>query len=48
MSKINIIYLVPELKGAAGGAKVVYDHSLILNNHPILNPLVTLYIHYII
>jgi len=32
MSKINIIYLVPELKGAAGGAKVVYDHSLILNN----------------
>ena len=32
MSKINIIYLVPELKGAAGGAKVVYDHSFILNN----------------
>ena len=32
ISKINIIYLLPELKGAAGGAKVIYNHSLILNN----------------
>ena len=32
ISKINIIYLLPELTGAAGGAKVIYNHSLILNN----------------
>ncbi|MDA9669202.1 hypothetical protein N9T58_00340 [bacterium] len=31
MEKINIIYLLPEMKGASGGAKVIYDHSLILN-----------------
>ena len=31
MKKINIIYLLPELKGASGGAKVIYDHSVILN-----------------
>jgi glycosyltransferase involved in cell wall biosynthesis len=31
ISKINIIYLLPEMKGAAGGAKVIYNHSLILN-----------------
>ena len=30
MSKINIIYLLPELKGASGGAKVIYHHSLLL------------------
>jgi glycosyltransferase involved in cell wall biosynthesis len=32
MSKINIIYLLPELKNASGGAKVIYNHSSILNN----------------
>ncbi len=32
MSKINIIYLLPELKNASGGAKVIYNHSLILND----------------
>ena len=32
MSKINVIYLLPELKNASGGAKVVYNHSLILNS----------------
>ena len=32
MKKINIIYLLPELKGASGGAKVIYNHSLILNH----------------
>ena len=32
MDKINIIYLLPEMKGASGGAKVIYNHSLILNN----------------
>ena len=26
MKKINIIYLLPEMKGASGGAKVIYDH----------------------
>ena len=31
MKKINIIYLMPELKGASGGAKVIYNHSAILN-----------------
>ena len=31
MEKVNIIYLLPEMKGASGGAKVIYDHSLILN-----------------
>lgn len=31
MSKINIIYLLPELKTASGGAKVIYNHSIILN-----------------
>ena len=32
MKKVNIIYLLPEMKGASGGAKVIYNHSLILNN----------------
>ena len=32
MKNINIIYLLPELKGASGGAKVIYNHSIILNN----------------
>ena len=32
MAKVNIIYLLPEIKGASGGAKVIYNHSLILNN----------------
>ena len=32
MEKVNIIYLLPEMKGASGGAKVIYNHSLILNN----------------
>jgi len=32
MEKINIIYLLPEMKGASGGAKVIYNHSLILNS----------------
>jgi len=31
MKKVNIIYLLPEMKGASGGAKVIYNHSLILN-----------------
>ena len=31
MKNINIIYLLPELKGATGGAKVIYKHSSILN-----------------
>jgi len=31
MKKINIIYLLPEMKGASGGAKVIYNHSSILN-----------------
>ena len=31
MKKINIIYLMPELKGASGGGKVIYNHSSILN-----------------
>ena len=31
MKKINIIYLLPEMKGASGGAKVIYKHSAILN-----------------
>ena len=31
MSKINIIYLIPELKKPTGGAKVIYNHSHILN-----------------
>ncbi len=32
MSKINIIYLLPESKYPVGGAKVIYNHSFILNN----------------
>ena len=32
MKKINIIYLLPEFKGASGGGKVIYKHSIILNN----------------
>ena len=32
MAEVNIIYLLPEMKGASGGAKVIYNHSLILNN----------------
>ena len=31
MNKINVIYLLPELKGPSGGAKVIYKNSLILN-----------------
>ena len=31
MKKANIIYLLPEMKGPSGGAKVIYNHSLILN-----------------
>ena len=31
MPKINIIYLLPQLKGASGGGKVIYNHSFILN-----------------
>ena len=31
MKKVNVIYLLPEMKGASGGAKVIYNHSLILN-----------------
>ena len=30
--KINIIYLLPALKGASGGAKVIYNQSSILNS----------------
>ena len=32
MKKVNITYLLPEMKGASGGAKVIYNHSLILNS----------------
>ena len=32
MKKINIIYILPEIKKASGGAKVIYSHSEILNN----------------
>ena len=32
MKNINIIYLLPEMKGASGGAKVIYKHSAILNS----------------
>ncbi len=32
MADVNIIYLLPEMKGASGGAKVIYNHSSILNN----------------
>ena len=32
MEEINIIYLLPEMKEPSGGAKVIYNHSLILNN----------------
>ena len=32
MSKINIIYLLPESKYPVGGAKVIYNHSYIINN----------------
>ena len=32
MKKINIIYFLPEMKGASGGAKVIYKHSSIINN----------------
>jgi hypothetical protein len=31
MKKINIIFLLPELKGPSGGAKLIYQHSLVLN-----------------
>ena len=31
MNKVNIIFFLPELKGASGGAKVIYKHSSILN-----------------
>ncbi|MDA7823886.1 glycosyltransferase [Candidatus Pelagibacter sp.] len=32
MKKINIVYLLPEMKGASGGAKVIYNHSLLFNH----------------
>ena len=32
MAEVNIVYLLPEMKGASGGAKVIYNHSSILNN----------------
>lgn len=32
MSKINIIYLLPESKNPVGGSKVIYNHSYILNH----------------
>jgi len=32
MKKINVIYFLPEMKGASGGAKVIYKHSNIINN----------------
>jgi hypothetical protein len=32
MKNLNIIYLLPEMKGASGGAKVIYKHSAMLNN----------------
>ena len=32
MKNLNIIYLLPEMKSASGGAKVIYKHSSIINN----------------
>ena len=32
MKKINVIYFLPVMKGASGGAKVIYKHSNIINN----------------
>ena len=32
MKSINIIYILPELKGASGGGKVIYNHSGIINS----------------
>ena len=32
MKKVNIIYLLPEMKEASGGAKIIYNHSFILNS----------------
>ena len=32
MKNINIIYILPELKGVSGGGKVIYNHSNILNS----------------
>ena len=32
LKKINVIYLLPALKGASGGAKVIYNQSSILNS----------------
>ncbi|MDC0469324.1 hypothetical protein OAN07_02650 [Candidatus Pelagibacter sp.] len=32
MKKINIIYLLPAMKKISGGAKVIYNHSKLLNN----------------
>lgn len=32
MKNINIIYILPELKGASGGGKVIYNHSNIINS----------------
>jgi len=32
MKKININYILPEIKKASGGAKVIYSHSVILNS----------------
>lgn len=32
MKNINIIYILPELKGASGGGKVIYTHSNLINS----------------
>lgn len=32
MKSVNIVYFLPEMKGASGGAKVIYNHSTIINN----------------
>ena len=32
MKNINIIYILPELKGASGGGKVIYNHSNKINS----------------
>ena len=32
LKKINVIYLLPALKGASGGAKVIYNQSSIINS----------------
>jgi hypothetical protein len=35
--KINIVYLLPESKKPSGGAKVIYEHSAIINKLQINN-----------